>query len=67
MTQYGPQSVADAVQMTRFGDPYYVSGGRRPKGIVAKFSPDGKQFVTVIKKGNLQHNTTNIRFFYRWR
>jgi len=51
-----PVTVADSIQMTRFGDPYYAEGGSA-KGIVAKFSPDGKQFVVVLKKGNLQDNT----------
>ena len=42
--------------MTRFGDPYYADGGSA-KGIVAKFSPNGEQFVVVLKRGNLQDNT----------
>lgn len=51
-----PVTVADSIQMTRFGDPYYADGGSS-KGIVAKFSPDGKHFVVVLKKGNLEANT----------
>jgi len=42
--------------MTRLGDPSY-SGGAPSKGIVAKFSPDGKHFVVILKKGNLEANT----------
>src|SRR5258708_2344680 len=42
--------------MTRFGDPTYTAGGSS-KGIVAKFSPDTTQFVTVLRKGNLENNT----------
>lgn len=49
-------TVADSIQMTRFGDPSYTGGGPA-KGIVAKFSPNGEQFVVVLKRGNLQDNT----------
>ena len=48
--------VADWIQMTRLGDPPY-SLGATSKGITAKFSPDGKQFVVILKKGNLEANT----------
>jgi hypothetical protein len=51
-----PVTVADSIQMTRLGDPSYTYGAPS-KGIVAKFSPDGKHFVVVLKKGNLQVNT----------
>src|ERR1700726_1785858 len=51
-----PVTVADSIQMTRLGDPRY-SGGAPSKGIVAKFSPDGKHFVVIFKKGNLEANT----------
>src|SRR5579859_6445262 len=47
-----PVTVADSIQMTRLGDPSYTDGAPS-KGIVAKFSPDGKRFVVVLKKGNL--------------
>lgn len=49
-------TVADSIQMTRFGDPIYVDGAPS-KGIVANFSPDGKSFVVLLKKGNLETNT----------
>jgi dipeptidyl aminopeptidase/acylaminoacyl peptidase len=49
-------TVADSIQMTRFGDPSYTDGGPA-KGIVAKFSPNGEQFVVVLKRGNLEDNT----------
>jgi len=42
--------------MTRLGDASYAEGAQS-KGITAKFSPDGKQFVAILKKGNLQANT----------
>ena len=51
-----PVTVADIIRMTRFGEPSYDAGGTST-GIVAKFSPDGKQFVTVLRKGNLEKNT----------
>jgi hypothetical protein len=49
-------TVTDSIQMTRLGDPIYTDGGSS-KGIVAKFSPDGKHFVVILKKGNLEANT----------
>jgi hypothetical protein len=51
-----PATVADSIQMTRLGDPSYTDGAPS-KGIVAKFSPDGKHFVVILKKGNLEGNT----------
>ena len=51
-----PVTVADSIQMTRLGDPSYTDGAPS-KGIVAKFSPDGKHFVVILKKGNLEANT----------
>ena len=51
-----PVTVADSIRMTRLGDPSYT-GGAPSKGIVAKFSPDRKHFVVVLKRGNLEANT----------
>jgi hypothetical protein len=51
-----PVTVADSIQMTRLGDVKYTDGWPS-NGIVAKFSPNGKQFVVVLKKGNLEANT----------
>jgi dipeptidyl aminopeptidase/acylaminoacyl peptidase len=51
-----PVTVADSIQMTRLGDSSYTAG-LPSKGLVAKFSPDGKQFVVILKKGNLEANT----------
>jgi dipeptidyl aminopeptidase/acylaminoacyl peptidase len=51
-----PVTVADSIQMTRLGDPSYAEGALS-NGIVAKFSPDGKRFVVILKKGNLEANT----------
>lgn len=49
-------TVADAIQMRRWADPGYFLGGE-PDGPVGLFSPDGKQFIIVVKRGNLEHNT----------
>src|ERR1700730_6541293 len=49
-------TVADSIPTTRFGDPFYADGGSA-NGIVGKFSPNGEQFVVLLKKGNLQDNT----------
>ncbi len=49
-------TVADSIQMTRLGEPSYTEGAPS-KGIVAKFSPNGKRFVVVLKKGNMEANT----------
>jgi len=51
-----PVTVADIIQMTRLGDPLYTDGAPS-KGLVAKFSPDGKRLVVVLRKGNLENNT----------
>jgi len=51
-----PATVPDSIQMTRLGDPKYTDGASS-KGLVAKFSPDGKRFVVVLRKGNLETNT----------
>lgn len=50
-----PATVADFIQMTRLGDPQY-NDGAPSKGLVAKFSPDGKRFIVVLRKGNLETN-----------
>ncbi len=48
-------TVADSIGMTRLGDQSYTDGGSS-KGIAAKFSPDGRHFVVILKKGNLETN-----------
>jgi len=53
-----PVSTADFIEMTRLGDSQY-NYGAPSKGRVAKFSPDGKRFVVVLRKGNLQTNTND--------
>lgn len=51
-------TVADAVRMTRLADPLYEAG-LSSKGMVGKFSPDGTQFVVVLRKGNLEKNAND--------
>jgi hypothetical protein len=49
-------TVADSIQITRLGDVRYTEGAPS-NGIVAKFSPNGRYFVVILKKGNLEANT----------
>jgi dipeptidyl aminopeptidase/acylaminoacyl peptidase len=49
-----PISVADAIEMTKLADESYFLGG---PGTVAHFSPDGKKFVIVVRKGNVEQDT----------
>jgi len=58
-----PVTVADSIQMTRLADPSYTDGAPS-KGIVAKFSPDGKHFVVILKKGNLEANTNQYSLVF---
>jgi dipeptidyl aminopeptidase/acylaminoacyl peptidase len=51
-----PVTVADSIRMTRLADPNYLAGARA-KPQVAHFSPDGKRFVVILRKGNLGNNT----------
>ena len=53
-----PVTVADSIQMTRLGDPQITNGGSA-KGHVANFSPDGKHFIILLRKGNLETNTND--------
>jgi len=53
-------SVADAIRMVHVDNPNY---GRGTVGNddVAAFSPDGKQFVVVTHRGNLEHNAVDYQ------
>src|SRR5260370_24082392 len=51
-----PVTVADAIEMTRLGDPDYYAGASS-RGKVARFSSDGSKFVVVLRRGNLDNNT----------
>ena len=54
-----PVTVADSIRMTRLGHPQYTNGAPA-KGLEAQFSPDGKRFVVVLRKGNLETNTNEF-------
>lgn len=50
-------TVADAIEMTRWADEFYFAGAS--PGPVGLFSPDGKQFIIVVKRGNIERNTND--------
>lgn len=52
-------TVSDAISMTKLGDPSYYLGGSSA-GRVGSFSPDGKKFVVILRKGNLANNTNEF-------
>src|SRR5438477_6507390 len=52
-------SVTDAIAMTTLGAYDYFAGSPS-KGLVAHFSPDGKRFVVVLRRGNLKQNTNDF-------
>ncbi len=51
-------TVRDAISMTRLGLPENVLSGPVPDA-GAKFSPNNKRFVIVLKKGNPDHDTND--------
>jgi dipeptidyl aminopeptidase/acylaminoacyl peptidase len=48
-------TVTDAIEMRRLGDPSYFNGSSVFN--VANFSPNGKRFIVILKKGDVTHNT----------
>jgi dipeptidyl aminopeptidase/acylaminoacyl peptidase len=60
-----PVTIADAIEMTKLADPTYGGAGSSA-GRVAQFSPDGRKFVVVVKKGNLKNNTNEYSILL-WR
>jgi len=52
-------TVQDAIRMTRLAAPEYFHGND-VSGRVATFSPDGKLFAIVLRKGNLEQNTNEF-------
>jgi dipeptidyl aminopeptidase/acylaminoacyl peptidase len=60
-----PVTVADSIEMTIDGDPWYYRGSSLPDRI-AQFSPDGTKFVVVFRRGNLDHNTNDYSLLL-WR
>jgi dipeptidyl aminopeptidase/acylaminoacyl peptidase len=60
-----PVTVADAIQMGKFGDPDELWGSPLSTQL-AHFSPDGKKVVVLIRKGNLTSNTREYSLLF-WR
>lgn len=58
-------SVRDAIQMTELADPDYLDGAASC-GHTASFSPDGKQFVVVVRRGDIAHDV-NIYSMLLWK
>jgi dipeptidyl aminopeptidase/acylaminoacyl peptidase len=54
-----PIAVSDCIAMTRWAGSGSFFGGDLG-GQVASFSPDGRRFVLVLKKGNLENNTNEF-------
>jgi hypothetical protein len=52
-------TVRDMIAMTRWADHDYFLGGES-RGRVGLFSPDQKQFIVVMKKGNIERNTVDF-------
>lgn len=50
-------TVTDVIQMTHWVNPADTSGFSG--GSVGLFSPDGRQFVVVVEKGNIERNTND--------
>ena len=48
-------TVKDTIEMTEFADRGYFLGGE-PSSPVAIFSPNGRQFLIRLKKGNVERN-----------
>jgi len=57
----GHVTVEDAIRMTKLGNlDYSYEDGAFSSGEVAEFSPDGKKFVVILRKGNLEANTNDF-------
>jgi dipeptidyl aminopeptidase/acylaminoacyl peptidase len=59
LTARRPVTVADTIEMTLWADRNYAAGSASTDR-VGIFSPDGKQFVVVLQKGNLTSNTNEF-------
>ena len=53
-----PVTVRDAIEMMHWADRDYFLGGD-PEGRVGIFSPDKKEFLVVVRKGNVQRDTND--------
>jgi dipeptidyl aminopeptidase/acylaminoacyl peptidase len=54
-----PISISDGVSMTRWAGRGSLMDGDSG-GYVVSFSPDGKRFVVLLRKGNLEQNTNDF-------
>lgn len=54
-----PVTVKDAIEMTRSADQLRNQS-------IAHYSPDGKKFVAILRKGNLEQNTNDFSMLL-WR
>src|SRR5260370_20169606 len=59
-----PFTVADDIGQMSLGSPRYSIGGPS-HGLVAQYSPDGRQFVVVLRRGVASDNT-NRYFMLLW-
>jgi dipeptidyl aminopeptidase/acylaminoacyl peptidase len=55
-----PVTTPDSIGMTLLADDRYYAG-YSPSGPTAVFSPDGRQFVVVLRKGVVERNTNSCR------
>jgi dipeptidyl aminopeptidase/acylaminoacyl peptidase len=54
-----PITVSDGIAMTRWAGNSSFFGGDSGRN-VASFSPDGKRFILVLRRGNLEQNTNDF-------
>lgn len=58
-------SVRDTIEMLTLADPSYNRGGPS-RGRVASFSPDGEQFIVVLRRGDVTSSTNRFSMLL-WR
>lgn len=51
-------TVPDTIEMMQWADHDYFLGGES-RGRIGLFSPDRKQFIVTVKKGNIERNTVD--------
>lgn len=61
LSEKRPITVDDAIAMTRLGEGDYFSGG--DEWHAAHFSPNGKLFVVVLRRGNIKRNTNDFTLY----
>ncbi len=55
-----PVTVADSIEMTHIGQPWADLVGKAP----ASFSPNGRQFVVTVRKGNVAANVNEYSLLW---